>query len=208
MTTKQQQPQGKGEMRCVMCFKKLEEEAISIGCHRGEKMSKIQVTTTTSQQQQEQGKGEEQQKQEEEEEHLICKECAEIITEFTRKKKKEERVECPKCGKQVTIPKSGFVGVDSFTRVSLIKTTTTTTTGMEEICTFCKKVKMECLTCGMTSCCSDVCLSRVHEVHAALSKKMKHTAEMKNMSEESEETEETETNQVQNSQRKKDEIVL
>ena len=115
MTTKQQQPQGKGEMRCEMCFKKLEEEAISIGCHSGEKMSKIQVTTTTaavkgpsltvlprarpprldptaqmgftaattSQQQQQQGKGEQ------EEEHLICKECAEIITEFTRKKKEE-----------------------------------------------------------------------------------------------------------------------
>ena len=42
MTTKQQ-PQGKGEMRCEMCFKKLEEEDISIGCHRGGKMSKIQV---------------------------------------------------------------------------------------------------------------------------------------------------------------------
>ena len=65
---------------------------------------------------------------------------------------------------------------------------------MEEICTFCEKekVKMECLTCGMTSCCSDVCLSRVHKQHAAMSKKMKHTAEMKNMSEESGETEETE----------------
>ena len=138
MTTKQQQPQGKGEMRCEMCFKKLEEESISIGCHSGEKMSKIQVTTTTSQQQQ-QGKGGEEQQ----EEHLICKECAEIITEFTRKKKKEERVECPKCGKQVTIPKSGFDGVDSFTRVSLIKTTETTTTmtGMEEICTFARKRK-------------------------------------------------------------------
>ena len=76
MTTKPQ-PQGKGEMRCEMCFKKLDEEVISIGCHRGEKMSKFQVTTTTSQQQQQQ-------------DHLICKECAEIITEFTRKKKKEE----------------------------------------------------------------------------------------------------------------------
>ena len=50
---------------------------------------------------------------------------------------------------------------------------------------------MECLTCGMTSCCSDVCLSHVHEAHS-LPKKMKHTAEMKNMSEESGETEETE----------------
>ena len=36
-----------------------------------------------------------------------------------------------------------------------------------------------------------MCLSRVHEVHAAISR-MKHTAEMKNMSEESGETEETE----------------
>ena len=49
MKQKQQKQQGKGEVRCEMCFKKLEEEVISIGCHRGEKkMSKIQVTTTTT----------------------------------------------------------------------------------------------------------------------------------------------------------------
>ena len=146
------------------------------------------MTTKTSQQQRQQGKGgEEQQKEKEEEEHLICKECAEIITEFTRKKKKkEERVECPKCGKQVTIPKSGFVGVNSFTRVSFIKTKTTETTTTTR-----DGRDLHILQESESEKWSDVCLSCVHEVHS-LQKKMKHTAEMKNMIEESGKREETE----------------
>ena len=48
----------------------------------GGKMRKIQVTTTSSQQKKKK-------KKKREEEHLICKECTETITEFTRKKKKK-----------------------------------------------------------------------------------------------------------------------